>query len=93
MIQPDLINLHLNEFCQEFHYYPFAARLNRCLGSCNTLNDLYNKVCVPNKTEDLNLSVFNMDNTVISCDEIIGSYDQETKAVPTNFSKKMQSVK
>ena len=34
-----------------------------------------------------------MDNTVISCDEIIGSYDQETKAVPTNFSKKMQSVK
>ena len=88
MIQPDLINLHLNEFSQEFHYYPFAARLNRCLGSCNTLNDLYNKVCVPNKTEDLNLSVFNMDNTVISCDEIVGSYDQETKAVPTNFSKK-----
>ena len=28
--------------------------------SCNTLNDLSNKVCVSNKTEDLNLSVFNM---------------------------------
>ena len=28
--------------------------------SCNTLNDLSNKVCVPNKTEDLNLSVINM---------------------------------
>ena len=27
---------------------------------CNTLNDLSNNVCVPNKTEDLNLSVFNM---------------------------------
>ena len=26
----------------------------------NTLNDFYNKVCVPNKTEDVNLSVFNM---------------------------------
>ena len=26
----------------------------------NTLNDLSNEVCVPNKTEDLNLSVFNM---------------------------------
>ena len=26
----------------------------------NTLNDLSNKVCVPNKIEDLNLSVFNM---------------------------------
>ena len=26
----------------------------------DTLNDLSNKVCIPNKTEDLNLSVFNM---------------------------------
>ena len=31
-----------------------------CVGSCNTINDLSNKVCIPNKTEDLNLSVFNM---------------------------------
>ena len=30
------------------------------MGSCNTLNDLSSKVCVPNKTEDLNLSVLNM---------------------------------
>ena len=45
---------------QEFHYYPFAVQLDRCVGSCNTLNDLSNKVCVPNKTDDLNLSVFNM---------------------------------
>ena len=26
----------------------------------NTINDLSNKVCVPNKSEDLNISVFNM---------------------------------
>ena len=45
---------------QEFHYHPFAVKLDRCVGSCNTLNDLSNKVCIPNKTEDLNLSVFNM---------------------------------
>ena len=30
------------------------------MGPCNTFNDLSNRVCVPNKTEDLNLSVFNM---------------------------------
>ena len=35
-------------------------KLDRCAGSCITLNDLSNKVCIPNKTEDLNLSVFNM---------------------------------
>ena len=45
---------------QEFHYYPFAVKLGRCVGSCNILNELSNKVYVPNKTEYLNLSVFNM---------------------------------
>ena len=60
MIQPSLTNLHPNEYSQEFHYYPFAVKLDRCVGNCNTLNDLSNKICVPNKTEDLNLSVSNM---------------------------------
>ena len=36
------------------------CKLDRCVGSCNTLNDLSNNVCVPNKTEDLNLSMFNI---------------------------------
>ena len=49
-IQPTRINLHRNEYSQEFHYYPFAVKLDRCVGICNTLNDLSNKVCVPNKT-------------------------------------------
>ena len=57
MTQPTLINLHPNEYSQEFHYYPFAVKLDRCSGRCNTLNDLSNKVFVLNKTEDLNLSV------------------------------------
>ena len=60
-IQHTLINLNPNEYSQEeFHYYPLAVKLDRCVGSCNTLNDLSNKVCVPRKTEDLNLSMFNM---------------------------------
>ena len=60
MTQPTPINLHTNEYSQELHYYAFAVKLDRCVGDCNTLNDFSNKVCVPNKTEDLNLSVFNM---------------------------------
>ena len=59
-IQPTLINLHPSEYSQEFHYYPFAVKLDRCVASCNTLNDLCNKVCVPNKTENINLSLVNM---------------------------------
>ena len=60
MIQPTLNNLHPNEYSQDFHNYLFAVKLDRCVGCCNTLNDLSNKVCVPNKTEDLNLGMFNM---------------------------------
>ena len=59
-VQPTFINLHPNEYNQEFHYYPFTGKLDKCVGSCKTLNDLSNKVCVPNKTENLNLNVFNM---------------------------------
>ena len=60
MTQPTLINLHPNEYSQKFQFYTFAVKLGRCVGSCNTLNDLSNKVCVPNKTEGLNLSVFDI---------------------------------
>ena len=60
VIQPTLINLHPNEYIQEIYYYPFLVKLDRCVGSCNTLNDLSSKVCAPNKTEKLNLSAFNM---------------------------------
>ena len=60
MTQPTLINLHAHEYSQEFPYYSFTVKLDRCVESCDTLNNLSNKVCVPNKTEDLNLSLFNM---------------------------------
>ena len=60
IIQPTLINLHTNEYSQEFHSYPFVVKLVRCVGSCTTLHNLSNKVCAPNKTEHLNLSMFNL---------------------------------
>ena len=56
MTQPSLINLHPNEYGQEFHWCAFA----NYIGNCNTLNDFSNKACFPNKTEDLDLSMDNM---------------------------------
>ena len=53
MIQVTSINLDPNKWSQECHYYPFVVKLGRCTGSCHEL-------CVPNKTKDLNLSVFNL---------------------------------
>ena len=65
MTQPNLINLYRNEYRQELHYYSFVVKLDRCVGGCNTFNDFSNKVCVPNKTENLNLSVFTMITGII----------------------------
>ena len=69
-MQPTLINLHPNEYSQEPHYHSFVVKVDKCVGSCNTLNHLSNRVCVPpppsppkkkkNKTEDLSIHVFNM---------------------------------
>ena len=54
------MTLYPNDYSQEFYYYPFTIELDKCVGSCKTLNDLPNKVSVPNSTEDLNLSIFNI---------------------------------
>ena len=50
----------MHDSTQDFCCYPFAIKLDRCVGSCNTLTDLSNKLCAPIKTEDLNLSILNM---------------------------------
>ena len=57
LTQSTLINLYPNDYSQEFHNNPFAVKLDRCAGDCNGLS---NKVFVPNKTEGLNLTVFNI---------------------------------
>ena len=125
MTQPAVINLHPNKYSQEFNHYPFGIKLDRCVGSCNTLNKIYNKVCIPNKPEDLHLSINSahwwnndkcrceckkrhvceknparfgcehgkylasiMEDSTITCNEIIESYDEETKTIPTNFNEK-----
>ena len=52
-----LINLHPNEYSQVLHYYPFAIKLDRCVGSCNIVNDLSHNVCVP-KTQTFKYRCF-----------------------------------
>ena len=54
------LTINVSFFIAHVIHYPLVAKLDRCFKSCNTLNDLSNKVCVPNKTEDSNLSMFNM---------------------------------
>ena len=47
------------KYSQGLRYYPFAVNLDRYIRSCSTLNDLSNRVCDRNKTEDLHKHLFN----------------------------------
>ena len=56
LTRPTLIDLSPSELC----YYPFVIGLDRCVGSCNTCNNLVYGLCVSNKTE----IVKNMDKMI-----------------------------
>ena len=41
-------------------FYPFSVKINRCSGNCNSINDPYAKICVPDVVKNLNVKVFNL---------------------------------
>ena len=54
------LGLHTNKLSQELHYHSFAVKLDRCVGSYDTVMDLSNKECVPNNIDNLNISLFSI---------------------------------
>ena len=59
LLKSNLINLHPNEYNQELHYHPCAVKLDKCAGSFTFLITYLIREYV-NKTEDLNIHIFNM---------------------------------
>ena len=51
--------LDVNEGVGETLFYPYNALLNKCSGSCNTLNNPMAKLCVPNIIKRVNMQVYN----------------------------------
>ena len=45
-------------------FYPFTVSVNKCGGSCKTIDDLYDWVCVSNKVKNMNVKVFNLISAV-----------------------------
>ena len=41
-------------------FYPYSVDINKCKGSCNTINDPYAKICVPDEIKYANVKVFNL---------------------------------
>ena len=52
----EIINLNTNEPM----FYPYSIKINRCKGSCKTINNPYAKICVPDQIKNTNVKVFNL---------------------------------
>ena len=55
-IRTEIINLNTNEPM----FYPYSIKINKCKGSCNTINDPYVKISVPDDIKNTNVKVFNL---------------------------------
>ena len=41
-------------------FFPFHIKASTCSGSCNNINDLYAKLCVPDVVKNLNVRAFDL---------------------------------
>ena len=55
-IRPEIININSNEFT----FYPYSVKVNKCSDSCNNINDPYSELCVPDAVKNINVKVFNL---------------------------------
>ena len=51
--------LDVNEGVGEALFYPYNVQVNKCSGSCNTLDNPIPKLCVPNVIKRVNVQVYN----------------------------------
>ena len=56
MSRPKVIDLNKDEPV----FYLYSIKINKCSGSCNTINDPFAKSCVPDITKNINVKVFNL---------------------------------
>ena len=57
MPRPKILNV--NEGVGEALFYPYNVQVNKCSGSCNTLDDPMARICVPKITKNINIKVYN----------------------------------
>ena len=55
-IRSEIFNVNNNEPL----FYHYSIKINKCKGSCNSMNDPYAKLCVPNDMKNINVKVFNL---------------------------------
>ena len=57
MTRPKILNI--NEGIGETLLYPYNVFVNKCSGSCDTLDNPMSKICVPKIIKNVNMKVYN----------------------------------
>ena len=57
MPRPNILDV--NEGVDESLFYPYNELVNKCSGSCNTLDDPMARICVSNTIKNINMKVYN----------------------------------
>ena len=55
-VRSEIINVNTNEPM----FYPYNITINKCKGSCNSINDPYARLCVSDTFKNINVKVFNL---------------------------------
>ena len=55
-LRPKIVNVNSNEPV----FFPFSIKTSKCSDSCNDINELYAKICVPDVKNFLDVNVFNL---------------------------------
>ena len=55
-VRPKIVDINSNNPM----FYPFSIKVDKCSGNCNSINDPYAKISVPDTVKDLNVGVFNL---------------------------------
>ena len=58
--------LDVNEGVGEALFYPYNVQVNKCSGSCNSLDNPIAKLCVPNVIKGVNMQVYNVVNVFVN---------------------------
>ena len=54
-IRPEIANVNSDGPA----FFPYSIKVSKCSGSCNNINDLFTKLCIP-VVKNINLKVFNL---------------------------------
>ena len=65
--RPKIIDVNNNETV----FYPYSIKVNKYSGICNSINDPYAKLCVPDIVKNTNVKVFNLMQRIHEIRQII----------------------